>query len=94
MKPFVESGDVVESFVKPFVDYFMSVARCDSRCVAFADYVLDNCIVGDAKFHCPYNEQFYTHQPCVYCFTEVVNNIRNTTYIRMRKLSVNAHLQN
>ena len=76
--------------------FVMSVAPSESRCVAFADYVLDNDTADDAKFHqsirseepserwrtnngcesfhCRYNEQFYTHHPCVYSFTEM-NNI-------------------
>jgi len=47
---------------------------------------------GCEAFHCHYNEQFYSPNPSIFNFIDVVKKIQSTTYITMRSLNVNAPL--
>jgi hypothetical protein len=46
--------------------------------------------IGSESFHSHYIEKFYSHYPNIYIFTDVIQKIQATTYVKMRSLDMPA----
>ena len=45
---------------------------------------------GPESFHAHFNGQFYSKQPSIYLFLDVILKLQTVTYIRMRNMNENA----